>query len=144
VTIVFLDGNMTNNLTKNIVPERFVYLNMGRDVTSTFDESFGTQVNNGNLEVWIAYPYYIGGNMNRMGEIITPRVLTAINRLSWAEKDQGNRVFDEQVVDQSACWLYQREPINPWQWNRVIISVGEGHYKTILAVEPADDPWNGK
>jgi hypothetical protein len=144
VSIVFLDGNVTNNLTKNIVPERFVYLNMGRDVTSTFDESFGTQVNNGNLEIWIAFPYYIGGNMNRMGEIIIPRVLTAIQRLSWAEKDQGNRVYDERAVDQSACWLYQRKPINPWQWNRTTIAVGEGHYKTILAMDPADDPWNSK
>jgi len=125
VKIVFINANTTSNMTKDILPSRYRH-----DTNQAM--AFGTQYNNGSLEVWVGFPYSLGGYI-RMGQIFTPTVTVAIHRLSWSVGDQGSIIQDETA-----------EVSGSWQWKRVSIDLGNNCFKAIMAFDPSDDPWNNK
>jgi hypothetical protein len=96
-----------------------------------------------NLEIWIGYPFVFGEEGTRTGSMITPWLLTAIYRLSWSSRNQGEFIFDNSIRYKAECWL-SGYPNCAWEGNQAIKDLGGGHYKTILAIDPSDDPWNGK
>jgi hypothetical protein len=74
-------------MTKDILPSKYRYdKNMSR--------SFGTQHNNGLLEIWVGFPYNLGG-YTRIGQIVTPYITMALDRLSWSVGDRGKMVQDD-------------------------------------------------